>query len=96
MEIHASTQGEGSISQGMALPQLSTETQMNIWKDIFSLTKKGKIHELGMVGSCAFTFDPLASTEVSIELHEKKKQSKEKLKKMLNWVDKQLDHLLNN
>ncbi|KAJ8420642.1 hypothetical protein Cgig2_014124 [Carnegiea gigantea] len=77
-EIQASTQGE--------------ETQMNIWKEVVGLTKKGKIYRFRMEGSCASTTGLPAGTKISIELLEKEKQSKKKLKKMLNWVEKQLDH----
>ena len=72
----------------MPLPQLSTETQMNIWKEVVGLTKKGKIYEFGMEGLCASTTSPPTSTKVSIELLEKEKQSNKKLKKRLNWVEK--------
>ncbi|KAJ8434467.1 hypothetical protein Cgig2_006273 [Carnegiea gigantea] len=40
LEIQASTQGEGSTSQGTPHPQLSMETQMTIWKEAVGLTKK--------------------------------------------------------
>ena len=91
-EIQASTQGEGSTFQRMPLPQLSTEIHMNIWKEVVGLTKKGKIYGFGMEGSCASTIGPPTSTKVSIELLEKEKELKKKLKKRLNWVEKHLDH----
>ncbi|KAJ8425503.1 hypothetical protein Cgig2_015877 [Carnegiea gigantea] len=91
-EIQSSTQGEGSTSQIIPLPQLSIGIQMNIWKEVVGLTKKSKIYEFGMEGSCASTTSPPTSTKVSIELLEKEKQLKKKLKKRLNRVEKQLDH----
>ncbi|KAJ8427053.1 hypothetical protein Cgig2_020911 [Carnegiea gigantea] len=92
LKIQESTQGEGSTSQGMPLPQLSTETHMNIWKKVVGLTKKGKIYGFKMEGSCASTTGPPTSTKGSIELLEKEKQSKKMLKKRLNRVEKQLGH----
>ncbi|KAJ8437529.1 hypothetical protein Cgig2_027604 [Carnegiea gigantea] len=41
-EIQASTQGEGSTSQGTPLPQLSMKTHMTVWKEVVGLTKKEK------------------------------------------------------
>ncbi|KAJ8441293.1 hypothetical protein Cgig2_013400 [Carnegiea gigantea] len=74
-EIQASTQGEGSTSQGTPLPQLSMEIQMTIWKEVVDLTKKGKIFRFGKEDSCASTTE---------------KQSKKKLKKRLHRVKKKL------
>ncbi|KAJ8431998.1 hypothetical protein Cgig2_027001 [Carnegiea gigantea] len=89
-EIQASTQDEGSTSQGMPLPQLSMETHMTIWKEAVGLTKKGKNFGFGIEDSCASTTGPPATTKVSIELFEKEKQSKKKLKKRLHRVEKKL------
>ncbi|KAJ8434091.1 hypothetical protein Cgig2_030526 [Carnegiea gigantea] len=93
-EIQASTQGEGSTSQGTPLPQLSMETQMTIWKEAIGLTKKGKIFGFGMEDSCASTTGPPTTTKVSIELFEKEKQSKKKLKKRLHRVEKKLSETI--
>ncbi|KAJ8433961.1 hypothetical protein Cgig2_006920 [Carnegiea gigantea] len=72
-EIHTSTQGEGSTFKGTSLPQLSTETQMNIWKEEVSFTNKRKVYGFGIESSCASSTGPPTTT---IEQHEKEKQSK--------------------
>ncbi|KAJ8426420.1 hypothetical protein Cgig2_023536 [Carnegiea gigantea] len=79
-EIQSSTQGEGTQGDGTLLLQLSTQTQMNIWKEAVGLKKKGKIYEFGMKGSCASSTNPSTTTKVPIEVHEKEKQSKKKIK----------------
>ena len=47
-----------------------------------------------MEGSCASTTGSPTSTKVSIELFEKEKQSKKKLKKRLNRIEKKLDQTI--
>ena len=74
----------------MSFPQLPMETQLTIWKEAVGVTRKGKIFGLGMEDSCASTTDPPTTTRVSIELLEKEKQSKKKLKKRLHRVEKKL------
>ena len=61
---------------------------MNIWKEVVGLTKKGKIYGFGRDGSCISTTGPPITTKVSIKLLEKEKQSKKRLKKRLNQVEK--------
>ena len=63
---------------------------MTIWKKVVGLTKKGKIFGFGMEDSCASTTGSPTTTKVSIELFEKEKQSKKKLKKRLHRVEKKL------
>lgn len=77
-EIQSSTQGEGTQGDGTLLPQLSTQAQMNIWKEAVGLTKKGKIYGFGTEGSCASSTTPSTTTKVPIEVRQKEKQSKEK------------------
>lgn len=63
---------------------------MTIWNEAVGLTKKGKIFGFGMEDSCASTTGPSTTTKVFIELFEKEKQSKKKLKKTLHQVEKKL------
>ncbi|KAJ8421752.1 hypothetical protein Cgig2_022988 [Carnegiea gigantea] len=80
-EIQLSTQDEGTQGDGTPLPQLSIQTQLNIWKKVVGRTKKGKIYGFGMEGSCASSTSPSTINQVPIEVLQKEKQSKEKLKK---------------
>ncbi|KAJ8434751.1 hypothetical protein Cgig2_019676 [Carnegiea gigantea] len=83
-EIQSSTQDEGTQGDGTPLPQLSIQTQMNIWKKVVGLTKKGKICGFGMQGSYASSTSPSTIKQIPIEVLEKEKQSKKKLKKKLH------------
>ncbi|KAJ8452472.1 hypothetical protein Cgig2_000061 [Carnegiea gigantea] len=83
--------GVGTQGDRIPLPQLSTQTQMNIWKEVVGLTKKGKICRFGMEGSCAFSTSSSTTKQVPIEVLKNEKQLKKMLNKRLNRVEEKLD-----